>query len=264
MILTIDIGNSTIAVGGYCGDKLAFLSHLRTDLLKTADEYAILLQSVLELHRHSPREIGGSIIASVVPALAGPVRRAVSMLSGSDSLVVGPGIKTGLNIRIDDPAQLGTDFVCVSVAAIHKYACPLIVFEMDTATTIAAINKNKQFIGGSILPGVKISLDALAQRTAQLTQISLDQPPASVVGKNTADAMRSGVLFGSACMVDGMIARYQQELGERLTVIATGGLAQPILPLCRHKILYDQHLTLDGLRLLYEKNAAREKEGFPG
>jgi type III pantothenate kinase len=255
MVLTIDIGNSTIAVGGYCGDQLRFLANLRTDRLKTADEYAVLFKSTLELHGCSPREITGAILASVVPSLVAPIRQAILLLSGADSLVVGPGIKTGLNIRIDDPAQLGTDFVCVSVAAIHKFSCPLIVFEMDTATTIAAINRDRQFIGGAILPGVKISLDALSQRTAQLTQISLDQPPASVVGKNTADSMKSGVFFGTASMIDGMIERYREVLGDGMTAVATGSLAQPILPLCRHKVVYDPNLTLEGLRILYQKNA---------
>ena len=168
-------------------------------------------------------------------------------------LLVGPGIKTGLNIKIDNPAQTGADLVCVSVAAIKKYPLPSIVIDMGTATSITALDKDGNFLGGSIIPGVRISLDALTNRTAQLPQISLGDN-AEIIGKNTVDAMRSGVLLGQASMIDGMIKKYKKVLGDDMTVIATGGIAGRIVRHCEEEIIYDENLLLDGLRFLYEKN----------
>ena len=167
---------------------------------------------------------------------------------------MGPGIKTGLHIAIDNPAQLGADLACVSVAALEKYPLPSIVIDMGTATTISAMDREGKMRGGSILPGVRISLEALTSRTAQLPQIELSSPPQSVIGANTIDSMKSGVLYGTASMLDGMIERYRAELGEDLTVIATGGLAKSITQLCRNYIILDENLVLEGLRILFQKN----------
>ena len=175
------------------------------------------------------------------------------MVCGVEALVVGPGIKTGLNIKIDNPGQLGANLVCVSVGALEKYPAPCIVFDMGTATTIAALDEGGAFIGGSIMPGVNIMLNSLVERTAQLPQISLEAPR-NVIGANTVECMKSGIVFGTASMLDGMIERYREQLGENLTVVATGSPAGYIIRYCRNQIVYDKSLLLNGLRILYEKN----------
>ena len=255
MILTIDIGNSNITIGAYRKDELLFLSRMGTDRSKMPDEYAIAIRSILHLYGYNSDDVDGAIISSVVPPLIPSMKQAISRIKPINILTVGPGIKTGLHIAIDNPAQLGADLVCVSVAAQEKYPLPSIVIDMGTATTISAMDREGKMRGGSIMPGVRISLEALSSRTAQLPQIDLTEAPKNVIGANTIDCMRSGVLYGNACMLDGMIDRYRAELGEDLTVIATGGLAPSITALCRNKIILDDNLVLEGLRIMYEKNS---------
>ncbi len=254
MILTIDIGNSNITIGAYRGDSLLFLSRMGTDRAKMPDEYAIAIHSLLQLYGYQGGDLEGAIISSVVPPLSASLKQAVSRIKPVRILTVGPGIKTGLHIAIDDPAQTGADLVCVSVAALEKYPLPSIVIDMGTATTISAMDREGRLVGGSILPGVRISLEALSSRTAQLPQIELSSPPKKVIGTNTIDCMKSGILYGTASMLDGMIDRYRQQLGEELTVIATGGLAGAITALCRNPIVLDENLVLEGLRILFQKN----------
>ncbi|MDD2956071.1 MAG: type III pantothenate kinase [Oscillospiraceae bacterium] len=256
MILTIDIGNSNITIGAYRDDQeqRLFLSRIGTDRKKMPDEYAIMINSILRLHGHRAEDLDGAIISSVVPPLSASLKSAIRRLKDIRILTVGPGIKTGLNILLDNPAQLGADLACVSVAAMDKYPLPSIVLDMGTATTISALDRSGNFLGGSIIPGVRISLEALTARTAQLPQIELDHPPQSVIGSNTIDSMKSGVMYGTAGMIDGMIRRYRAQLGDDLTVIATGGLAPAIVCLCENKVILDEDLLLDGLYLLYRKN----------
>ncbi len=254
MILAVDIGNTNAVIGAFTGENRLFLSRISTDRTKMPDDYAVILKNIVELYDCKISDIEGAIISSVVPPVSSNLVSGIKKLCPQIKVMqVGPGIKTGLNIKIDNPAQTGADLVCVSVAAIKKYPLPSIVVDMGTATTITALDKNGNFLGGSIIPGVRISLDALSNRTAQLPQISLGDD-AEIIGKNTIDAMKSGVLLGQASMLDGMIERYREVLGEDMTVIATGGIANSIIRHSKEKIIYDENLLLDGLRFLYEKN----------
>ena len=253
MILAIDIGNSNIVVGCIDDTTTYFVERLSTDNGKTDLEYAIGLKAILELYNISPNSIHGGIISSVVPPLSNTMSRAVDKVIGKAPLLIGPGVKTGLNITIDNPAQLGSDLVVDAVAAMHQYPVPLIVIDMGTATTMSVIDKDKKYIGGVIIPGLRVATDSLISKTSQLPKISLETPP-HAIGKNTIDCMKSGAIFGNAALIDGMIDRIEGELGMTATVIATGGLARFILPHCTHSITYDDALLLKGLQIIYKKN----------
>ena len=253
MILTIDIGNSNIVLGGVEGKEISFEARLRTDATKTSDEYCIDLKMILDVYGVSAANVEGAIIASVVPQVLNSLRTAVKKLTGKTALVVGPGLKTGLNIQIENPAQTGADLVVGCVAALREHKAPMIIIDMGTATTMIVLDKNSAMIGGCIMPGVKISMDALTDRTALLPGLQLDQPK-KAIGRNTIDCMRSGIMMGSACMIDGMIDRMEAELGYETTVIATGGIAKFVLPMCKKKIIYDKDLLLKGLATLYREN----------
>lgn len=253
MILTIDIGNTNIAIGGFSDDRLEFVVRIATDAAKTADEYAGKLLNVLSLHGVERTAIDGAIISSVVPPLNKVMASAVRFIYGVEPLMVGPGIKTGVNIRCDTPSSVGADLICGCVAAHHIYGSPSLIVDMGTATKMMVVDRAGAFIGVSIIPGVRMGMRALSEGTAQLPQVSLEAPP-SVIGKNTPDCMRSGVVFGNASLIDGMIDRITEEVGEPLPVYATGGLAPVITPYCRHAITLDEHLVLKGLYLLYQKN----------
>ena len=253
MILTIDVGNANIVIGVVKNEKILFDAKLRTDITKTSDEYCIDLKMLMEVYKIQPDEIQGGIIASVVPQVLNSMQSAVRKLTGKSPLVVGPGLKTGLNIQIENPAQTGADLVASAVAALQEHEAPLIIVDMSSTTTMSVLDKNGTLIGGSIGPGVKMSLDALTDRTALLPGLQLDQPK-KVIGRNTTDCMRSGVMLGAACMVDGMVERMEQELGYRATVIATGGIARFLVPMCRREIIYDKDLLVKGLAALYREN----------
>ncbi len=257
MILAIDIGNTNIVLGGVADGRPCFQSRLSTDQNRTEDEYAVYFKHIFELYRVHQADLEGAIISSVVPPLTNPLARAVKLITGKEPLVVGPGVKTGLNILIDNPGQLGADLVVAAVATMDKYPLPQIIFDMGTATTTSVIDRKGNFLGGQILPGLRISLEALTSSTAQLPRISLEAPD-HVIGRNTIDSMKSGLVYGHAAMIDGLIARIEEELGDKATVIATGGLAPFLLPYCRREgILYDNELLLHGLWLIYQKNAKR-------
>ena len=245
MILTIDIGNTNIVIGGFIDDELTFVARLATNAFKTEDEYATKIKSVLALHEVDSKSVKGAIISSVVPPLNTVMKKAVGLVYGVEPIMVDPGIKTGINIR--------ADLICACVAAHYLYGSPSLVIDMGTATKMMVIDKSGAFIGVAIIPGVEIALKALSGGTAQLPQISLEAPR-SVIGKNTVDCMRSGVVFGNASMLDGMIDRFNREMGENLRVIATGGLAPTIIHHCIHEITTDSDLVLKGLNILYKKN----------
>lgn len=253
MILAIDIGNTNIVLGCMEGSRIVVEARMATDLVKTSDQYCVELKSLLRLYEVDLAAIEGVIISSVVPPVLNSCKTAVRKLTGKTPMVVGPGIKTGLNIQMENPAQIGSDLIVAAVAALSRFAPPLIIIDMGTATTITAIDKTGAYVGGCISPGPKLSAEALSSRTAQLPAISLESPK-HAIGKNTVEAMRSGVMLGSACMVDGMIDRLEQELGQKATVIATGGIARFVLPMCRREIVYDRDLLLKGLAALYENN----------
>ncbi|MBQ7337326.1 MAG: type III pantothenate kinase [Clostridia bacterium] len=255
MILTIDIGNTNITLGGFVSDELKFVSRISTDPLKTDDEYAIRILESLALYEIEKTEITGVMIASVVPPLNTVMKRAIQFVFKKDPVFVGPGIKSGIGIQCDMPSSVGADLIAAAVAAHYIYGSPSLIVDIGTATKMTVVNHKGAFIGTSIIPGVMMGLNALALGTAQLPKISLEVPNA-VIAKNTADCMRSGVLFGNAGLIDGMIDRINEEFGEELKVYATGGMATTMIPLCKHEIYVDEHLVLKGLNILYQKNRA--------
>ncbi len=255
MILTVDVGNTNIVLGGYENDKLKFMSRIATEASKMEDQYAIDFCDIFKLYGYKSGQFDGAIISSVVPPLVPVLKRALEKLLRCKVFIVGPGIKTGLNIKIDNPGSTGADLVCAAVGALNKYTTPCIIFDLGTATTISAINDNGEMIGGSIVPGVKVSLNALSSLTAQLPHIDTELTGNVVIGTNTIDAMKSGIVLGTASMMDGMIERYREILGKNAVVIVSGGLATSIVPHCKTEVIIDSNLLIDGLYLLYKKNA---------
>lgn len=255
MILAIDIGNTHIVVGGYQEEKLAFSVRLGTDAARTSAEYAAALGEVLALYRVDLSAVTGAIISSVVPPLSGALCRAIPLLCpGVEPLLVGAGMKTGLNIRIDNPKELGADMLASAVGAMAKYPLPAIIVDLGTATKITVVDENRCFLGGCIMAGVAISLHALSSSAALLPHISLDSEVRQPIGTNTVDCIKSGTILGNASMLDGMIQRYREVIGENATVVACGGLAPAVVPHCRTKVILDDSLLLDGLLALYHKN----------
>ena len=253
MILAIDIGNTNIVLGCMEEGKCIFVERLSTVRTKMELEYAIDIKNVLDIYHIKRSELKGGIISSVVPQITTVVKLAVEKILGGEALVVGAGIKTGLNIRIDNPAQLGSDLVVDSVAAIAEYPAPMLVFDMGTANTVCVIDKNKNYIGGMIYPGIGVSLDSLTANASQLGGIGIEAP-GHIIGKNTVECMKSGVIYSSAEAIDGIIDRLVEEMTGDVTVIATGGLAKKIVPFCRRKIILDDNLLLKGLEIIYRKN----------
>ncbi len=253
MILAIDVGNTNIVIGCIDKEKCHFIERLSTVRIKTELEYAIDIKSVLDIYHICAEEIEGGIISSVVPQITTNIKLAAEKILKKEILVIGSGIKTGLDIRLDDPAQLGADLVAASVAGIAEYPVPLMIFDMGTANTVCVIDREKRYLGGMIYPGLRVSLDSLTAHASQLGGISLEAP-ARVIGRNTIDCMKSGMIYSAAAAMDGIIDRIQEEMGETLTVIATGGLAKCIVPHCRRKVILDDDLLLKGLLILYKKN----------
>lgn len=254
MILAIDAGNTNIVLGCMEGRRLLFTARVSTDRKKTADEYALIFRNLFDLHGVDRHGLEGAILASVVSELTEVLRSAVDLVIHKTPIVVGAGIKTGVNIKIDDPGQLGADLVVDAVAATAKYPRPLIIFDLGTADTMSVIEADGRFLGGAIMAGPRVSVDALSTRTSQLPHIDLDIP-GRVIGTNTVTAMQSGAIYGHAALVDGLIDRVEAELGKPVaSVVATGGLAGVIVPHCRRAITVDENLMLDGLAIIYEKN----------
>lgn len=253
MILAIDMGNTNIVIGCIDDEKIYFEERLSTEKTKTALEYAMGFKTVLELYDISVEEIEGAIISSVVPSLTKVLADAVIKIIGKAPFIVGPGLKTGLNIHMDNPRQVGSDLIVDAVAGIAEYGAPLIVIDMGTATTMSVVDKHKNYIGGVIMPGLRLSVEALASGAAQLFNVGLEAPK-QVIGKNTSDCMKSGIVMGNAACIDGMIDRFEEELGYPVKVVATGGMAKVVIPLCKHDIVVDDSLLLKGLNVIYQKN----------
>lgn len=253
MILAIDIGNTNIVIGGIDRERTYFIERLSTVCTKTELEYAVDIKTVLDIYNIKGEEIEGCIISSVVPQITMIARLAAEKILRKEVMVLGPGVKTGLNIMMDHPAQLGADLVADAVAGVAEYPLPLIVIDMGTATTASVVDAKKNYIGGMILPGVRIALDALTSRASQLSGIGIEAPK-HVIGKNTIECMKSGVLYSNAAAIDGIIDRIEEELGQKTTVVATGGLAKKIVPYCKKEIILDEDLLLKGLLRIYEKN----------
>lgn len=253
MILAVDIGNTNIVIGCIEQEKIYFEERVSTNISKTELEYVVEFKTLLDLYKIQVKDITGCIISSVVPPLTNIVKRAMEKLLHISPVIVGPGIKTGLNIMMENPGQVGSDLIVDAVAGLKYYGAPLIIIDMGTATTISVVDEKKNYIGGMILPGVRVSLESLVNRTSQLPRISLEAPK-KVIGRNTVDSMKSGMILGQAACMDGMIERIWEELGYQTKVVATGGLSGCIVPHCRKEIIYDNELTLKGLDIIYRKN----------
>ena len=253
MLLAIDIGNSNITIGCIQGEEICSEVRIATDRARTSDQYGVEIRNMLEASGTHKEDIRDCIISSVVPPVFNSVWAGVYKMIGLRPLVVDASMDTGLELCLDMPSQVGADRIVVAVAALERYEAPLIIIDMGTATTMEVVEPGARYMGGVIIPGVRVSLDALTGRTAQLPAISLGRP-GQVVARNTADCMRSGIMYGTACMLDGMIDLMRDELGHESTVIATGGLAPFITPLCRHEIHLEPDLLLRGLSILYRRN----------
>ncbi len=253
MILAVDIGNSNIVIGCFEGDDVFFIERLSTNQQCTDLEYVIAFKSILELNDIGVDAIEGCIMSSVVPSVTETVKSALERLTHARVMTVGPGIKTGLRIMLDNPVQLGSDRVADAVAAVNLYEAPLIIIDMGTATTVSVIDKDKNYLGGMIIPGLRVSLDSLTMRTSQLPKIGIE-PPKRVIGANTVECMKSGIIYYSAAGIDGVIERIEDTLQSKCTVVSTGGLADKIIPYCKREIIIDEQLLLKGLMIIYKKN----------
>lgn len=253
MILALSVENTNLVMGCFSGEDILFTSRMAADRSKTGDEYAISFKSILDIHGIVLEQIQGSIVSSVVPALINEIKAALRLMLGKEPLVVGPGVKTGLNILMDNPAALGSDMVVNAVAATAEYPVPLIVIDLDTATTLLAVDEKKRFVGTVIAPGAALSAAALADACDQLPRITIEAPR-EIICKNTIDCMKSGTVFGTAAMLDGMVERMERQVGMTCTVIATGLYAGIIAPYCSRTLLVDDKLLLKGLKRIYDKN----------
>ena len=253
MILAVDIGNSNIITGCINASEIRFIERLSTDRALTPVEYAIRVKTLLDMYGIAYGDIEGSIISSVVPQLTPVIDEALKKLFKSKPLIVGPGLKTGINVRIDDPAQLGSSPLAYSVAAVAEHEPPFIIIELGTATTFCTVNRQRQYIGGVICAGVRTALDSLVSNTSLLHQVILEDP-GRIIGSNTVNSMKSGIIYGMAACIDGVVERIEKELGEKCTLIATGRFSRIVIPHCKREIIIDEELILKGLRIIFEKN----------
>ncbi len=264
MLLAVDIGNTNIVLGLYDEKKLLQTFRAATVHGRTADEYAVLLQQMISLRGWDLAHVDTAIIASVVPPLTDIWADAIRHAVGREPLVVGPGVKTGISVLYDNPRDVGADRIVNAVAAFERFQSACIVVDFGTATTFDCVSEKGEYLGGVIVPGVRVSLDALLGNAAKLSRIEIAEPP-GVIGQNTTHALQSGVVYGYASLVDGVVDRIQKELGHACCVVATGGLAELIVKHCDRVHEVDQNLTLEGLRLIHEKNRERcEQRSRPG
>lgn len=259
MILTIDVGNTNVVLGCVEDGVVVSRSRLATNTSDLPNDYAMKMRQSFAFDSIDYHEFEGAILSSVVPQVNRAIRSAVRKLTGLECIIVGAGIKTGVNVKIDDPGTLAGDLITGTVGALSMYKPPIIIVDMGTATTIVAVDKDGAYIGGAIVPGVNLSFEALSQGTSLLPNISIEAPR-KCIATNTVDSMKSGAVFGTAAMIDGMIDRMEEELGQSATVVATGGLSGGIIPYCKHKIKHEPDLLLKGLAILYQKNAKPKKQ----
>ena len=253
MIVAMDIGNTNIKAAVFEGSRLVKRWRCATDPVMTSDQYGIIMADLFRYHNLNMQAVEGIMISSVVPTINYTIEHMCRDYFHLEPRLLVPGMKTGLNIRYENPRELGSDRIANAVAAYEEYGAPTIFIDFGTATTFGVVGEGGVFLGGCICPGVKISMEALTSRTALLPGIQLDRPKRAI-GRNSIDCMRSGAIYGNADLLDGMFTRMEKELGEPVTIIATGGLAQYVLPLCTHEIVYDDGLLLKGLKILYDKN----------
>lgn len=257
MLLAIDVGNTNIVFGVYEGNKLINDWRISTDRNKTSDEYGILFEQILKYHGLYPKDVDDVIISSVVPPIMHTLITMSIKYFGKKPMLIEPGIKTGINIKYDDPRELGADRIVNAVAAYSKYGGPLIIVDFGTAITFCVISKNGDYLGGAIAPGIKISSEALFSRTSKLPKVELVKPK-NVIGKNTVNSIQSGLIYGYVGLVDYIIERIMEEIKDQEgvveNIIATGGFASLIGTESRYINRIDKLLTLEGLRIIYEKN----------
>lgn len=257
MLLAIDVGNTNIVLGLMDQREIRFTARFRTDRAKTEDEYALMFRNLFDLHRVDRSAIEGGIISSVVSELGEVIRKAVEIVVHVRPIMVGAGVRTGLNIRASNAAELGSDIVVGAVAALERFPAPILLIDMGTATTLSVIGEGREFLGCVIAPGLRVSIDALSSGTSQLPKIDL-RAPGRVLSTNTVECMNSGAVYGCASMLDGLIDRVEEELGRPMaSVVATGGLMKLVAPYCRHPMYLDGDLMLKGLKILYDKNRPR-------
>ena len=252
MLLCVDIGNTSIVLGLYNEKKLVQSFRLQTNIYQTSDEYAIKILSILENNKINRNDIDGIMISSVVPQLDSVFSTLCKKYFEIDAKFVVPGIRSGINIRIDNPKELGADLLVGAVGAVNKYGAPIIVIDMGTAITLVYINKDKELLGGAILPGLKTSFNALFQKASKLEEVGIAKPN-KVIGRDTVSSIQSGMTYGLASMLDGIIKKMKEEQGEA-KVVLTGGEARFIITSMEEEAIYDENLLLDGLRILYNKN----------
>jgi len=254
MLLAIDMGNTQTVVGLLEGPKPAHHWRFATDRSRTPDQYRLLLQGFFDLDGIDADTVTGVVMSSVVPHATEALHTAAELFDSVEVLIVGPGIKTGMPILIDNPKEVGADRIVNAVAARHAYGTPVVVVDFGTSTNFDVVSREGEYLGGAIAPGLEVSMDALVSATAALRGVALE-PPRAATGKGTVEAIQSGLLYGHAGLVDGIMARIVDELGPGTATVATGGLAPVIVPHCRTVDHIDEFLTLSGLRLLWERNA---------
>ncbi len=253
MILAVDIGNTNIVIGGYEQGELAFSTRLATEKQLEADQYALQLEGVLRLYRKNPADVEDAVVSSVVPPITDTLCRALATLCGVSPLVLSQKLRTGVTVDIETPSELGDDLLAGAIAARAAWPLPAVVLDLGTATKLTAVDGNGAVRGVSILPGVLLSLNALVSGASQLGGLALC-PPAHAIGRNTVESMQSGIVLGTASMLDGMLDRFEAELGEIKTVLATGGIAGMIVPHCKRRVELAPTLLLDGLYHVWKLN----------
>jgi type III pantothenate kinase len=254
MLLAVDIGNTNVVLGLYDGEQLSHTFRISTVLSRTEDEYGVLIVQLLGLAGLDPKLVSAAIVASVVPPLTDVISAAIRRVCARDPLQVGPGLKTGISVLYENPREVGADRIVNAVAAFERVRGPVVVVDFGTATTFDCISGKGEYLGGVIVPGMRVSLDGLLQHAAKLSRIELAAPP-RVLGRNTVHALQSGLIIGHAALVDGMVERLEAELGYRSAVLATGGLAALVSEHARRIEAVDVNLTLDGLRILHARNS---------
>lgn len=257
MILCVDIGNTNIKFGGFENDKLSFFASIATNHKLTFEQYAIEIKNLLKLFDIAEDSFEGAAISSVVPSVTKNVRDAIEYLCKVTPLIVSPGVKTGLNLKASNAVEIGADIVCGAVAVANKYPLPCLVFTLGTATTVFAVNENKEFIGGMLIPGVMASLNALSASTAMLPAISLDAEKPKILSTDTIEAMTSGIVYSTAAMIDGLSKRIENHFGWKSTLVLSGGLNSVFLPYLEGDFKVDDNIVLEGLLQIYKKNGKR-------
>lgn len=253
MLLVIDVGNTNIVFGAYKGKELVMTFRMGTNKSKTSDEYGVVIKEIFVMNGHELSEIKDVIISSVVPDVMHALESFVVRYCNATPIIVGPGVKTGMNIKYENPQEVGADRIVNAVAAIEKYGAPLVIIDFGTATTFCAVNSKKEYLGGAISPGIKISAQALFDRASKLPKVEIVEPKA-VIGKTTVSAMQSGIFFGYVGLVKNIVEQMKKEVGDNATVVATGGLASLICTHMEEVDYVDKNLTLEGLRIIYHKN----------